>query len=116
MAMSPETQEEYDRALKTALIANGDVVESRPSTYGWKDYDATEHLRSCGGWSERPVEDDAWHEFIDSYEGSAEKHGQSVSGVTCECGVLGGRTVRWDAQRDEIAEAVFEIAFGPKKR
>jgi hypothetical protein len=115
MAMSPEAQEEYNRALKVALIRNGSVVQEKPSTYGWADYEATEHLRQCGGWSLRDADEDAWHEFVDSYAGSEVKHGLALEQVRCDCGHLAERTVRWRAELNEVAEAVFEAAFGPKR-
>ena len=116
MAMSPEAQEEYNRALKIALIRHGSVIEKNPSTYGWADYQATEHLRQCGGWSLWNADEDTWHEFVDSYAGSEAKHGLALERVTCNCGHLAVRTVRWKAELSEVAEAVFEAAFGPKRR
>lgn len=115
MAMSHEAQEQYNRALKVALIKNGSVVDLRPSTYGWQNYDDTEHLRRCGGWSLWNADEDTWHEFVDSYAGSEAKHGLALQRVTCNCGQLAARTVRWRAELSEVAEAVFEAAFGPKK-
>lgn len=118
MAMSPETQKEYDAALKQATIQHGGVLDHRTSTFGWEDYRASEHLRRCGGVSNEEVEEDDWYEFAGTFAGPEEghKHGLLVSGVTCLCGELADRSVRWDADRSEIAEAVFEIALGPKRR
>lgn len=114
MAMSPEAQEGYDRALKLALIRNGSVVEPRPSTYGWVEWDETEHLHRCGGWSLLAVEEETWQEFLNSYDGSGAKHGLRLERVTCNCGHLAGRDIRWRAELSEVAEAVFEAAFGTK--
>ncbi len=117
MAMSPEIQEEYDRALKAATLDNGLVIDNRPSVYGWADYRASEHMRSCGGVSDSPVEEDDWYEFVGTFADppNEHKHGMYVSNVSCRCGQLTGRSIRWDADRSEIAEAVFEYALGPKR-
>ena len=114
MAMSPEAQKGYQRALKAALIRNGSVVEPHPSTYGWVEYGETVHLRQCGGSSEQTVEEDTWHEFLDTYHGSGAKHGLRLEQVTCNCGHLVGRAVRWEAELSEVTEAVFDAAFGLK--
>lgn len=112
MAMSPEVQREYDRALRSALIDRAQVIEVRPSTYGWADYEATEHIRRCGGYSTEAVEEDAWREFVDSWNGDKEEHGLRLAGVNCSCGRLVNRNMRWTADRAEIAEAVFAVALG----
>lgn len=118
MAMSPETQREYDAALKEALLRNGTVTNQTGGTvWGWENWDDTRHFRSCGGHALAEVEEDDWYEFAGTFPGPEEgrKHGLLVRKVDCFCGQIVDRSIRWEADRSAIAEAVFEIALGPKK-
>ena len=97
MTMSPEMRAEYDKAMMAAAMKHGIPVSRDASTYGWADYDT-------------------WDEFVDTfYEGDTSQHGITVDKVTCACGEIGkDRQIRWKADMQEVAEAVFEEAFGGK--
>lgn len=125
MAMSPEAQAEYNRAMAAAAVKNGLIVRADPSYYGgWSDWEAAEHLNPYGPASapcrlvapeHGTVKEDEWSEFEGTfYDGDTSHHGVVVTGVSCVCGQLTDRAVRWEASMQEIAEAVFEIALGPK--
>lgn len=121
MAMSPEVQAEYDRALTAVVVEHGTIVKERPSIYGWIDYNALDHIGQ--GWrtpqgtcalivpeNAHPRED-RWVEFAGTFaEDDNSRTGVAVDGVSCRCGQLTNRTVRWDAHVQEVAEAVFTKA------
>jgi hypothetical protein len=127
MAMSPEAQAEYNRAMAAATVKHGSIVRTNGTFYGWSDYDAAMHV---AGWSytdksvkpcplvvpeHGTVREDEWSQFEGTfYDGDTTHHGVTVTGVSCSCGQLTDRTVRWEANMQEVAEAIFEIAFGPK--
>lgn len=122
MAMTPEVQEQYDRVLTTVTVRNGTLVSINPSIYGWEAFpwsDPTrEHWDRCGmkplTGEERAVED-SWDEFQGTfYEGDTTVHGVTVYGLSCNCGQLTDRSIRWRANMREVAEVVFTEAFGKK--
>lgn len=123
MAMSPEAQAEYDEALTAAVLKHGTLVREDPSFYGWEDFDyhlghglrsrhTAHHLKCEIVSTGKPVES-TWHEFQGTfYEGDTSVHGIDLPEVTCACGKVQDRTFRWQARMQEVAEAVFEEAFG----
>jgi len=113
MALSEELQREYEAVLQRAILRHG-TVTNLPGTgrWGWQDYDATSHLAQCGGLSERQVLEDEWSEWGGTDAGPNYKHGMSLTGVSCQCGRLADRKVRWDDYPTNMTEAVFEEAFG----
>ena len=124
MTMSPEAQKQYDAAMMAAAIKHGTMVSRNPSFYGWSarpwsgdDASDCKHMEHCQfvPGSTSAVEEDDWNEFMGTfYEGDTTKHGVIVKGVSCACGEIKDRSVRWQADMQEVAEAVFEEAFGPK--
>ena len=119
MTMSPEMRAEYDKAMMAAAMKHGIPVSRDASTYGWADYDAASHIREgCHAvtTAKSTAEGDTWDEFVDTfYEGDTSQHGITVDKVTCACGEIGkDRQIRWKADMQEVAEAVFEEAFGGK--
>jgi hypothetical protein len=118
MAMSPEIQEEYDAALKEATLRHGSITNQTGGTvWGWENWEDTQHFRGCGGHARDEVQEDDWYEFAGTFAGPEEghKHGLIVRRVDCFCGRIVDRSIRWEADRSAIAEAVFEIALGPKR-
>jgi hypothetical protein len=118
MTMSDKARAEYDKAMMAVTLKHGHVVVLTGGYYGWQDYDAARHLDGCTivAPPKAAVEEDTWSEFEGTFfEGDSRHHGIIVTGVTCVCGEIGtGRTVRWEADMQEVAEAVFEEAFGGK--
>jgi len=114
MALSEEAQREYDEALRRATIRNGSVLATRERRFGWQDFEATLHLGQCGGTSELNAQEDFWYEFAGTFAeaGDHEKHGVSLKGVSCQCGELSDREVRWTDYPSAMTEAVFGEAFG----
>lgn len=123
MAMSPEAQVEYEKALTAATLKHGTMADRNASFYGWQDF----RYHHGEVWSEKHVphhlacelinvgkpEEDYWHEFQGTfYEGDTAVHGIVLKGLTCACGEIQDREMRWTANMQEVAEAVFEEAFG----
>lgn len=118
--MNEEIQKEYDRLLIKLVLRHGDLVSERATTFGWRDYAETfpndwygrtfvEHLERCGIQSVGSVQEEIWYEFQGTfYEGDNSVHGVAVFGLTCNCGKLTNRSVRWSARMQEVAQAVFE--------
>ena len=94
--------------LRSAIFKHAWIVDLQPR-YGWLDGSATEHLRSCGGYSRQDVREDDWYEFV-SMGGPEDGHkfGLTLRGVSCACGQLQDRVLRWDASTYEVAAAVFQ--------
>jgi len=127
MSMSDEVRAEYEAALARVVVRNGSIVRTNDTYYGWNDYPAFQHIVG-GSWGDkgpgcalvlpdgaRAVEDE-WSEFAGTFaDGDNVKHGAIVRGVSCKCGQLTGRSVRWEANMHEVAEAVFEEALGARK-
>jgi hypothetical protein len=114
MAMSLKAQNVYDAALLAAVLKHGVLVEKNPDIYSWMDLD-WKHVRVCQvTTTDKPVEDH-WNEFMGSfYEGDTSVHGIVLNKVSCACGKLKNRSLRLQGSVSEIAEAVFEEAFGGK--
>jgi hypothetical protein len=123
MSMSPEIEKEYRAALARVVAAKGFVVKEHPSFYWWIDYEASEHLglrdSGAGCMVIVPVtargREDEWEEFEGTfYEGDTTHHGATVDGISCACGLLTNRSLRWEASVHEVAEAVFVEALGAR--
>lgn len=123
MAMSPEVQAEYDKALTAVVLRHGFLVKNDPSTYGWVDYEYYGHYGknhrphhlSCPLTATGKPRETVWREFNGTFNDEDDSvHGIEISEVGCACGKLKDRTWRWSANMQEVAEAVFEEAFGKK--
>jgi hypothetical protein len=118
-SMSPEVRAEYNRALARAAAKNGSFVAPNASFYGWMDWNAYEHMKTCQVVvpDTAKAEEDTWDEFQGTfYEGDTTHTGVVVKGVSCRCGRYTNRDVRWAATVQEVAEAVFIEAFGAQSR
>lgn len=112
--MPPELEREYQATIRAAVLQNGYVVDTLPS-FGWMDHPATTHLRACGGYTPRftEVHEDEWYEFVSMGDGNEPaKHGMALDDVSCPCGQIKSRKVRWDAYPSEMIETVFQMAKG----
>lgn len=78
--------------------------ELRPSYYGWRDWDAEDHGRTC----EWIIPDDtALHEriydtFGDTNHGTVTEHGVDVDGISCTCGKYSNVRLRYDGSMGQI--------------
>lgn len=118
MPMSPEAQAQYDAALTVVTLKNGLVVRDHPSIYMWTDYPLTEHVQStgCALTATGTAKETIWDEFQGTfYDGDTSVHGLQVSGVSCACGQVVDRAMRWEATVSAVAESVFNEAFGARK-
>lgn len=108
--MSPAARAEYDAALRAAVLQHGTLVDVRPDVYGWvaPDYD---HKSTCEVTSSQAPREVEWSQFADTFAPNLDKHGVSVFGVSCACGALVNREVRWEASASEMTEALFEHVF-----
>lgn len=114
MAMSPEAQAEYERFLREAVLKRGALVSTGSTYYGWIA-DDWRHTSKCELTTTKVPEEITYSEFAGTFATSdSTHHAVEVSGVSCKCGQLKDRKVRWDASVSEVAEAVFELAFGKK--
>src|SRR5687767_12929273 len=112
MTMSPEVRAEYDRVLRAVVLRRGILVSEKPRSFGWMDADYV-HTSRCVVTSDRTPDESEWSEFAGTFaESDATRRGIDVSGVSCACGELVDRVVRWEAGPSEMIEAVFEEAFG----
>lgn len=118
--MDDAVQAEYDRLLARVVLKQGELVRKDESQYGWHDYNdgwvRDSHHRTCEVTCKR-VQEVTWYEFQGTfYEGDESVHGVSAFGVTCACGKLKDREVRWSAAMQEVAQAVFEELYKEIKR
>lgn len=109
-SMSPEARAEYDAALRAAVLRHGTLVDRRPDVYGWMDHNYA-HAERCELTSTAAPEEVRWSEFQDTFSPNRERTGTSVSGVSCACGELVDREVRWEASVSEVTEALFAALF-----
>lgn len=115
--MTPEVEREYKRHLMTAALQHGELVATDASFYGWRDYSEEEwvgrrpHYRACA-LTGTSVHETSWGEFMGTfYDGDTTVHGVEVRGVSCACGRLKDRRVRWTAHPGDVAKAVFEELY-----
>jgi hypothetical protein len=119
MAMSERVRAEYEKAMARVVIKRGSLVSEHPNIYGWEEYswclsDGGKHLAKCGIKTDDTLraDEDRWDEFQGTfYEGDTSVHGARVDGISCQCGKVTGRSYRWKASMQEVAEAVFEEAL-----
>lgn len=123
MSMSPKLQAEYDAALLAATLKHGTPLGG--GGWGWQDFDALRHLGrmidpTADCWlvatADLKAIEDEWTEPKGTFdESDRTRHGVIVYRVSCACGLLTNRDIRWDAGIQEIAEAVFEEAFSARE-
>lgn len=108
--MSAEVQAEYDAALTRLTLRHGMVVSRYPGI-SWMDAGATKHLHQCRVTFSRTAIEDHWNEFGDTFNGQRTMAGFTVTDVECDCGLLQGRTLRWQVDLSEATAAVFAEGF-----
>lgn len=95
--MSPEAEKRYHDLLRRVALKNGDIVRTDPSIYGWLDYSATKHVRSCTLSSIATPEEIVFQEFAGTFATSDyTRHAIEVNDVSCECGTIRDRALRWE--------------------
>lgn len=112
--MDSNVKQEYD-ALLTEIALKQGALMSPPNLrqYGWIDGDYA-HLSSCGVRTWGAVRETEFQQFEGTFfEGERIRHAVDVSGVTCNCGFLTDREVRWEPTGglSEVAEAVFTALY-----
>lgn len=113
--MRPEIRAEYTRALGAVVIRNGDVLKVNPTSQFMLYDRMIRHELDCIATA-REVQEDAWYEFQGTFAKDHTVHGVTATGVTCTCGALQDRIVRWQASPSTVAEEVFEEAFGGRSK
>ena len=114
MSSSPQIQTEYERALRAAVLKHGALTDPESHAFGWVA-DDWEHKRVCVLTSGQVPDESEWTEFGGSFtDHHPTKHGIDLTGVSCACGQIENRTVRWQAGPAEMIQAVFEEAFGAR--
>ena len=108
--MSDSAKAELRALIVSKLMANGDVVSLDPTYYGgWESYGDTVHLQECGGTAnpETKLEETYVREFMGTfYEGDTSVAVVELKGVSCNCGKLADRTIRW---KGNVGEFIFTI-------
>lgn len=114
--MTPEVEQEYKRHLIAAVLRHGEMVSPTASYLSWRDHDEhipgrRSHPRDCP-LTATDVRETSWQEFMGTfYEGDDTVHGVEAIGVSCACGRLKDRRVRWTAHPGDVAKAVFEELY-----
>lgn len=131
--MSPEVRAEYEAIVTELVLQRGRVVMNDPTEYGWADatldvwkrdegpggerlYDGPfSHFTQCDAFAiGHLVEDVRWAHFVGTFNpgGPTEpRHGVEVHDVSCMCGRVKLRTVRWEGSIHDLAGAVFERLY-----
>jgi hypothetical protein len=109
-------QDEFQAALAQAIWEHGNLVNPNASYYGWRDFDESTgqwHAADCSLGSYSDLREDEWDAFVDTfYEGSTHHYGVAMT-VTCACGKLKDRHIRWDVSVGEAIQQVLGVAgFG----
>lgn len=108
MTMTSKIHAEYVNVLCAVVLAKGALTDPGPHTYGWIAQD-WQHKHTCQLSSTAVPVEAEWTEFGGSFtEHHPTKHGIDLSHVSCACGQVQDRTLRWDANPYEMMAAVFE--------
>jgi len=105
---------EYETLLAQIAVRQGALL--RPANdrgYGWIDPE-WEHLSRCGVRSWGRATETTFQQFEGTFfEGERIHHAVDVADVTCHCGEITGREVRWEPSNglSDVAEAVFAALY-----
>lgn len=105
-------KDDYRKALSTFAVRNGTVQAS----FSQNPYDATypdygnglwirEHLLACP-FTVDQMEESTWWERADTFNEGTEAHGLDLV-VTCSCGEVKGRRIRYEGSVGEILIGIF---------
>jgi hypothetical protein len=109
MSMSPEVQAEYDRVLAAVAIRKGTLMTPSGRIYGWIA-DDWEHLSRCKARTWGKAKETTFTQFEGTFaEGTRYRTAIDVQDVSCHCGQVAGREVRWEPSDglSEVTEAIF---------
>lgn len=109
--MNPRTKERYDAVLKALVLRHGDL-QGENSYYGSGTDPDYRHVNECQVRSNSTPEERYWQEFGDTFNGDITVHGVELTGVSCACGKLVDRTLRWSASVTDMLQAVLEEVMG----
>lgn len=109
--MNPRTKERYDAVLKVLVLRHGDL-QGENSFYGLGTDPDYQHVNSCSVRSDSVPVERHWQEFGDTFNGNDTIHGVELAGVSCACGKLVNRTLRWSASVTEVLRAALEEVLG----
>lgn len=124
---------EFKKLVVETVLAHGIVVDLRASEFGWKDYDAYNHIvgkassraRHAGeadpapcSWA--PIEETSFqekrvYEFVDTDNGN-DGIFIAVGPVSCACGELKDREIRYEGKTSNFIPLMFmdEKQFAPE--
>jgi hypothetical protein len=115
-------EDDYREALRELVATSGCPVLfidkdhpfefARVSTYGWKDYDAMEHIRfdKCS-WiveSGATVIEETYSEFLDTDVPNKNSVGINVELARCACGRYTNVTLRVECSLREALQGIFK--------
>lgn len=114
MSMSLEVQAEYDRILAIVAVRNGALM-SPPSDrgYGWIAMD-WEHLARCKPKTWGKATEVTFTQFEGTFvEETRYRMAIDVKDVTCNCGQITGREVRWEPESGlgDVTSKIFEEMY-----
>jgi hypothetical protein len=99
-------EDEYRKIMIDLVLQHGTLVDPFANLFGWVDADY-DHVRDCPTTA-LAVEEDSWSEFAGTFAPDDNLiHGITAVGVTCVCGRLTNRRVRWAGRMQDIARAMF---------
>ena len=108
--MSDSAKAELRALIVSKILTAGSVVSLTPHYYtGWEDYEDTYHLEECGAEvaTDTKLEENYVHEFMGTfYEGDTSVAVVELNGVSCKCGQVDNRTIRW---KGSIGEFMFTL-------
>lgn len=108
--MSPEVQREYSEILTQVALRNGALMASPGDRqYGWIDSQYA-HLATCGVKSYGRAVEREFSQFEGTFAPETRiRLAIDVDNVSCNCGQIVGREVRWEpcSGLQDVAQAVF---------
>jgi hypothetical protein len=109
--MSDSAKTELRALIVSKLLTAGSIVSLNPRYYtGWEDYEDTYHIQdkcSVEIPPETKLEENYVHEFMGTfYEGDTNVAVVEMKGISCHCGRVTDRTLRW---KGTVGEFIFTL-------
>lgn len=109
-SMSKTATEELQNLMFRHVLAEGSIVRTNASYYGWLDYDLTTHAENCRvilGKNPKLVEEYIGEFQGTFYDGDTTVAVLQVDGVSCVCGKIKNRMIRTTGNIGELMFSLF---------
>lgn len=107
--MSPEVQAEYDKILAAVAVRNGVLMSPPGDRYYGYIGDEWEHFATCNARSWGTAKETTFSQFEDTFATSTRyRMAIDVANVTCNCGQIKDREVRWEPS-DGLGEVTSKV-------